>query len=64
MRELALADPGGRAERWMEDIESCKSAISILGTLFVFTLVFRFNTCYDRWWESRVFWGRFPLFAT
>jgi len=22
----------------------------------VFTLVFRFNACYDRWWESRIFW--------
>ena len=49
LRQKAHDDPGGRAERWQEDIEACRSAISILGTLFVFTLVFRFNTCYDRW---------------
>jgi len=41
----------------LEDIEACKNAVSIIGTLFVFTLVFRFNACYDRWWESRIFWG-------
>mmetsp|Transcript_12356 Transcript_12356/g.18990 ORF Transcript_12356/g.18990 Transcript_12356/m.18990 type:complete len:453 (+) Transcript_12356:45-1403(+) len=46
-----------RAKQWLEDITECKSAVSIIGTLFVFTLVFRFNACYDRWWESRIFWG-------
>jgi len=54
---LAESNPGGAAERWIEDIENCKNALSIVGTLFVFTLVFRFNACYDRWWESRIFWG-------
>ncbi|KAL7543174.1 hypothetical protein ACHAXR_013502 [Thalassiosira sp. AJA248-18] len=57
LRELAESNPGGAAERWVEDIENCKNALSIVGTLFVFTLVFRFNTCYDRWWESRMEWG-------
>lgn len=50
LRDMALQNPGGRAEVWLEDIQNCKSAISILGTMFVFTLVFRFNSCYDRWW--------------
>ena len=50
LRDSALQTPGGRAEVWLEDIQNCNSAISILGTLFVFTLVFRFNSCYDRWW--------------
>jgi hypothetical protein len=56
LRARAALDPGGVAERWVYDIENCKSAVSIIGTLFVFTLVFRFNACYDRWWESRIFW--------
>jgi len=56
LRGLAAATPGGAAEQWLDDIESCKNAVSIIGTLFVFTLVFRFNACYDRWWESRIFW--------
>ena len=55
---MAAADPGGFAERWLDDIESCKNAVAIVGTLFVFTLVFRFNACYDRWWDSRIFWVR------
>jgi len=50
LRGMALQNPGGREEVWLQDIENCNSAISILGTLFVFTLVFRFNSCYDRWW--------------
>lgn len=56
LRAHAAADPGGLAETWLYDIESCKNAVSLIGTLFVFTLVFRFNACYDRWWESRIFW--------
>ncbi len=56
LRALAAADPGGVAEQWLDDIESCKNAVSVLGSLFVFTLVFRFNACYDRWWEGRIHW--------
>jgi hypothetical protein len=50
LRDHALQNPGGNAEVWLEDIQNCNSVISILGTLFVFTLAFRFNSCYDRWW--------------
>src|SRR6056300_623978 len=57
LRKLAAADPGGIAEQWVEDILNGKNAVAIIGTLFVFTVVFRFNACYDRWWESRIFWG-------
>ncbi len=56
LRALAAADPGGVADQWLDDIESCKTAVSVLGSLFVFTLVFRFNACYDRWWEARIYW--------
>ena len=56
----ASQDPGGVAERWIEDIDSCTTAMSVVGTLFVFVVVFRFNACYDRWWESRIFWGKSP----
>jgi predicted membrane chloride channel (bestrophin family) len=57
LRKLAAADPGGVAEQWVEDIDNGKNAVAIIGTLFVFTVVFRFNACYDSWWESRVAWG-------
>ena len=56
LRALAAADPGGVEEQWLEDIDNCKTAVWIVGTLFVFTLVFRFNACYDRWWEGRIHW--------
>ena len=57
LRKLAAADPGGIADQWVDDILNGKNAVTIIGTLFVFTVVFRFNACYDRWWESRIFWG-------
>ena len=57
LRKVAAADPGGIAEQWVEDIDNGKNAVAIIGTLFVFTVVFRFNACYDSWWESRVAWG-------
>ena len=56
LRAQAAANPGGLAEQWLYDIESCKTAVSVLGSLFVFTLVFRFKACYDRWWEARCIW--------
>ncbi|KAL7539907.1 hypothetical protein ACHAWF_006532 [Thalassiosira exigua] len=57
LRARARDDPGGEAFFWLEDIQNSRHAITVLGTLFVFTLVFRFNTCYDRWWDARVYWG-------
>ena len=54
----AARDPEGRSDRWMEAIDSSKGAINILGTMFAFTLVFRFNTCYERWWYGRLSWGK------
>lgn len=57
LRKLAAADPDGIAERWVEDIVNGKDAVAVIGTLFVFTVVFRFNACYDGWHESRVAWG-------
>lgn len=57
LHRAAEADPGGAAERWVEDIENGRTAVSILGTIFVFAVVFRFNVCYDRWWEGRIHWG-------
>mmetsp|Transcript_12153 Transcript_12153/g.27729 ORF Transcript_12153/g.27729 Transcript_12153/m.27729 type:complete len:422 (-) Transcript_12153:206-1471(-) len=45
------------AERWLEHIQECGSAIGLLGTLFVFTLVFRSNQCYDRWCQTHLHWG-------
>lgn len=57
LHRAAEADPGGAAERWVEDVANGRTAVSILGTIFVFAVVFRFNVCYDRWWEGRTHWG-------
>lgn len=57
LHKMALENPDGSAQKWIEDIEDGKDALSIIGTLFVFSLVFRFNACYDRWWDARRYWG-------
>ncbi|KAL7554592.1 hypothetical protein ACHAWF_018093 [Thalassiosira exigua] len=57
LEDRAEADPGGRAERWLLHIQNTRVSVSVLGTLFIFTLVFRFNSCYDRWWAARIKWG-------
>ena len=44
----AYDEGSARALKWLDNIESCASAIRTLGTLFVFTLVFRFQTCYGK----------------
>lgn len=56
---LAAKAKGGDAlaRGWLLHIQNCRVPISILGTLFTFTLIFRFNSCYDRWWEARKKWG-------
>jgi hypothetical protein len=42
-------------QRWITWCE--ETDIRMIGNLFVFSLVFRFNQCYNRWWQGRMLWG-------
>jgi hypothetical protein len=48
LHKKAYDEGSARALKWLDNIENCSSAIRTLGTLFVFTLVFRFQTCYGK----------------
>lgn len=58
LQEQAEHQPGGTADRWLEWIESSVTTIKVVGSLFTFSLVFRFNQCYSRWWVGRELWGQ------
>jgi len=56
-----LAEEGGPdslASKWLEYVESASRPLGIIGSLFSFSLVFRFKMCYDRWWGGRQLWGK------
>lgn len=44
--------------KWQDSLKATSLAVSILGAFLSFALVFRTQTCYDRWWEARTQWGR------
>ena len=58
LADKAAADPGGAADHWLTWLESGGSKFRMVGILFVFAVVFRFNRCYDRWNQGRVVWGK------
>ena len=45
-------------EAWQTRLKDASLAVSILGGFLSFTLVFRTQTCYNRWWEARSMWGK------
>ena len=45
-------------ESWKTGLKESSLAVSLLGAFLSFALVFRTQTCYDRWWEARTQWGR------
>lgn len=47
-----------RAQDWLDWLEGAGSKFRMIGILFVFAVVFRFNRCYDRWNQGRMIWGR------
>lgn len=49
---------------WYTKLKVAKQPITILGTFVTFALVFRTNVCYDRWWESRIYWGNLSAAVT
>ena len=57
MEELkVMADEGNtNAKKWVTWLD--ETDVRMIGSLFVFSLVFRFNQCYNRWWQGRMLWG-------
>jgi len=53
--ENPLVDSSARD--MINNFQEAKESIRVLGTFFSFALVFRFNICYNRWWEGRRLWG-------
>ena len=45
-------------DSWQTGLNESSLAVSLLGAFLSFTLVFRTQTCYNRWWEGRSQWGR------
>lgn len=43
---------------WQTGLQGMGVGVSILGAFLSFALVFRTQTCYNRWWEARTQWGR------
>lgn len=57
LQEEADADPGGRADKWLQWLDGAGDKLRLMGTLFAFAVVFRFNKCYERWNQGRIIWG-------
>eukprot|EP00567_Pseudictyota_dubia_P005184 CAMPEP_0197457160 /NCGR_PEP_ID=MMETSP1175-20131217/45285_1 /TAXON_ID=1003142 /ORGANISM="Triceratium dubium, Strain CCMP147" /LENGTH=453 /DNA_ID=CAMNT_0042991433 /DNA_START=9 /DNA_END=1370 /DNA_ORIENTATION=+ len=53
--ERSKRQPGGNLSAWLGWVEAID--VKVIGGLFTFSLVFRFNTCYKRWWQGRMLWG-------
>lgn len=45
-------------ESWQTGLEESSRAVSLLGAFLSFALVFRTQSCYQRWWEARTQWGK------
>ena len=58
LHENAATNPGGRADMWLGWLEGAGGKFRLVGILFIFALVFRFNRCYDRWAMGRSTWGK------
>lgn len=57
MAAMARDDPGGSTEQWLSWLGEAGSKFRMIGILFVFAVVFRFNRCYDRWNQGRIILG-------
>lgn len=45
-------------ESWQTSLKESSRAVSLLGAFLSFALVFRTQSCYQRWWEARTQWGK------
>lgn len=42
---------------WWNWLDGSTGVLDKVATMFIFSLAFRFNQCYSRWWEGRLLWG-------
>lgn len=52
---IAEQDENPTYKKWIGWLD--ETDVRMIGSLFVFSLVFRFNQCYNRWWQGRMLWG-------
>ena len=45
-------------ESWQTGMKESSRGVSLLGAFLSFALVFRTQSCYQRWWEARTQWGK------
>ena len=45
-------------DTWLTGLKESSRAVSLLGAFLSFALVFRTQSCYQRWWEARTQWGK------
>ena len=45
-------------ESWKIRLKESSLSVSLLGAFLSFALVFRTQSCYQRWWEARTQWGK------
>lgn len=57
LQQKAEEDPTSRAADWVVWLEGARNPLNLIGTMFIFSLAFRFNQCYSRWWEGRKIWS-------
>jgi putative membrane protein len=50
--------PDGIVSDWLQWLDGAGDKLRLMGTLFAFSVVFRFNRCYDRWNQGRIIWGQ------
>ena len=53
LQHTAEEDPTSTAADWVVWLEGARNPLNLIGTMFIFSLAFRFNQCYSRWWEGR-----------
>ena len=51
-RDTKLVD-----DPWLGYFKNAGDPLKLIGSLFSFSLVFRFKECYDRWWTGIKLWG-------
>ena len=57
LQQKAEEDPTSTAADWVVWLEGARNPLNLIGTMFIFSLAFRFNQCYSRWWEGRKIWS-------
>mmetsp|Transcript_31396 Transcript_31396/g.71820 ORF Transcript_31396/g.71820 Transcript_31396/m.71820 type:complete len:295 (+) Transcript_31396:319-1203(+) len=43
---------------WNDRLAASEDIVGTIGSLLMFSLVFRTQSCYQRWWEARCAWGK------